>query len=138
MIDLGVHVIDLTRYLLGNPKPVSVYGATFYKMGDRRELKDKKGYVASSATGQEEFNVEDLASAMIRFDNGAVVSVEASYSLNIKEDEGKIELFGTKAGAKLDQSRCLSAIGRSFTCVGASHSGNAPAYFSISNARVRS
>ncbi|WP_195543407.1 Gfo/Idh/MocA family protein [Massiliimalia timonensis] len=102
LIDLGVHVIDLTRYLLGNPKPVSVYGATFYKMGDRRELKDKKGYVASSATGQEEFNVEDLASAMIRFDNGAVVSVEASYSLNIKEDEGKIELFGTKAGAKLD------------------------------------
>lgn len=39
---------------------------------------------------------------MIRYDNGAVVSVEASFSLNIKQDEGKIELFGTKAGAKLD------------------------------------
>ncbi|MEG0767822.1 MAG: Gfo/Idh/MocA family oxidoreductase, partial [Clostridia bacterium] len=38
----------------------------------------------------------------IRFDNGAVVSVEASFSLNIKEDRGTIELFGTKAGAKLD------------------------------------
>ena len=33
LIDLGVHVIDLTRYLCGNPKPVSVYGATFDKIG---------------------------------------------------------------------------------------------------------
>ena len=40
LIDLGVHVIDLTRYLMGNPKPVSVYGATFRKLGDRRGLKD--------------------------------------------------------------------------------------------------
>ncbi len=104
LIDLGVHVTDLTRYLLGNPKPVSVYGATFHKLGDRRELKDKKGYVASSSKGADKdvFNVEDLATAMIRYDNGSVVSIEASFSLNIKKDEGKIELFGTKAGAKLD------------------------------------
>ncbi len=32
--------------------------------------------------------------------------------------------------------RCLSAIGIKRTCSGASHSGNAPAYFSISRARV--
>ncbi len=102
LIDLGVHVIDLTRYIMGNPRPVSVYGATFHKLGDRRELKDQKEYVAASATGNEEFNVEDLASAMIRYDNGSVVSIEASFSLNIKKDEGKIEFFGTKAGAKLD------------------------------------
>ncbi len=104
LIDLGVHVTDLTRYLLGNPKPVSVYGATFHKLGDRRELNEKKGYVASSSKGADKdvFNVEDLATAMIRYDNGSVVSIEASFSLNIKKDEGKIELFGTKAGAKLD------------------------------------
>ena len=102
LIDLGVHVIDLTRYLLGNPKPVSVYGATFHKLGDRRELNDKKAYLATSNAGQDIFDVEDLATAMIRYDNGAVVSVEASFSLNIKQDEGKIQLFGTKAGAMLD------------------------------------
>ena len=38
---------------------------------------------------------------MIRFDNGLVLSVEASFSLNIKEPKGDIEFFGTKAGAKL-------------------------------------
>ena len=39
---------------------------------------------------------------MIRYDNGSVVSIEASFSLNIKHDEGKIQLFGTKAGAMLN------------------------------------
>ena len=43
LIDLGVHVIDLTRYLMGNPKPVSVYGATFHKLGDRAEVKRRDG-----------------------------------------------------------------------------------------------
>lgn len=38
---------------------------------------------------------------MIRFDNGAVLSVEAAFSLNIKNDTGTVELFGTKGGAKL-------------------------------------
>jgi predicted dehydrogenase len=104
LIDLGVHVIDLVRYLLGNPKPVSVYGATFQKLFDRRNVKDTVGYSSASRTANDICDVEDLASAMIRFDNGAVLSIEASFSLNLKKDEGKIELFGTKAGAKLDPS----------------------------------
>lgn len=102
LIDLGVHVIDLVRYLMGNPKPVSVYGATFQKLFDRNNLKDKKAYVSVSKSYNDICDVEDLATAMIRFDNGAVLSIEASFSLNTKSDEGKIELFGTKGGAKLD------------------------------------
>lgn len=102
LIDLGVHVIDLVRYLMGNPKPVSVYGATFQKLFDRKHLKDKAGYTAASATDNDICDVEDLVSALIRFDNGAVLSIEASFSLNIKKDQGKIELFGTKSGAKLE------------------------------------
>lgn len=102
LIDLGVHVIDLVRYLMGNPKPVSVYGATFSKLGERNELKDPIAYRSASATDHDVFDVEDFASALIRFDNNAVLSVETSYSLNIEKDVGKIELFGTKAGAVLD------------------------------------
>lgn len=102
LIDLGVHVIDLVRFLTGNPKPVSVYGATFHKLGDREGIKDKKAYVASSAKYMEKVcDVEDLATALVRFDNGLVLSVEASFALNLKEDKGEIELFGDKAGAKL-------------------------------------
>lgn len=102
LIDLGVHVIDLVRYLLGNPKPISVYGATFHKLADRKNIKGKKFYQSASASEHDICDVEDLATAMIRFDNGALLSIEASFSLNIKNDEGKIELFGTKGGAKLN------------------------------------
>ena len=102
LIDLGVHVIDLVRYLMGKPKAVSVYGATFHKLGDRRHIKDKLSYTSTGRSGEDICDVEDLASGMIRFDNGAVLHAEASFSLNIKNPEGKIELFGTKAGAKLD------------------------------------
>ena len=102
LIDLGVHVIDLSRYILGNPQPVSVYGATFTKLYDRKNIKSEKGYRSSGASEEDICDVEDFASAMIRFDNGAVLSVEAAFSLNLKKDEGKIEFFGTKGGAKLD------------------------------------
>lgn len=101
LIDLGVHVIDLVRYLLGNPKPISVYGVTFKKLLNRPNIKTAKDY-NSATEGDVICDVEDLASAMIRFDNGAVLSIEASFSLNIKKNEGKIELFGTKGGAKID------------------------------------
>jgi predicted dehydrogenase len=102
LIDLGVHVIDMVRYLAGNKKPVSVYGATFQKLLNRPNLKTPKGYYSASRSENDICNVEDLATAMIRFEDGFVMSVEASFSLNIKNGSGAIELFGTKGGAKLD------------------------------------
>lgn len=103
LIDLGVHVIDLVRYLQGNPKPVSVYGATFQKLLNRPGIKEGKvGYKSTGAGQKDVCNVEDLASAMIRLENGAVIQIEAAFSLNMKKDKGDIEMFGTKAGALLD------------------------------------
>lgn len=100
MIDLGVHVIDLVRFLMNKPKAVSVTGATFGKLGTRSNIKQEKGYVAADAG--DVFDVEDMAVAMVKFDTGAVLHVETSFSLNIKKDVGDIELFGSKSGAKLD------------------------------------
>lgn len=45
--------------------------------------------------------MEDMATALIRFENGAVLSLETSYSLNLKSDKGDMEFFGTRGGAKL-------------------------------------
>ncbi|MBO7358794.1 MAG: Gfo/Idh/MocA family oxidoreductase [Clostridia bacterium] len=104
LIDLGVHVIDLVRYLMGNPQPVSVFGATFDKLKDRPGIKSlAAGYTAADA-GREKpkFDVEDLATALVRFDNGAVLHVEAAFSMYIPHDKGIIELYGTKSGAVLD------------------------------------
>ena len=102
LIDLGVHVIDLTRYLMGNPKPVSVYGATFRKLGNRSGLKEGVAYLYVYLLKEDLCDVEDLAAALVRYDNGAVLSVEASFCLNLKKDVGKVELFGTRGGMCLD------------------------------------
>ena len=99
LIDLGVHVIDFVRYAMGNPKPVSVYAVTAEKLGNRANLKTEPPYLASDHVKGEKCDVEDLACGMIRFDNGAVLNVETSFSLNIEKNEGKIELFGDKGGA---------------------------------------
>jgi predicted dehydrogenase len=100
LIDLGVHVIDLVRFLMDKPKAVSVTGATFNKLGSRSHIKHVSDYSAKDAA--DVFDVEDMSVAMIRFDNGSVLNVETSFSLNIKKDSGNIELFGTKSGAKLN------------------------------------
>ena len=103
LIDLGVHVIDLARYLAGCPKPVSAYGATFANLGLNRASGGAVQYATdTSASVKFKHDVEDFATALVRFDNGFVLSVEASFNLNVKNDIGTIELYGTKAGVKID------------------------------------
>ncbi len=103
LIDLGVHVMDLVRYLAGCPKPISAYGVTYNNLGPDRAsgAKSNLGYESNQSKSKYKFDVEDFTSAMIRFDNGMVLTVEASFNLNIKEDRADIELFGTKGGTKI-------------------------------------
>lgn len=101
LIDLGVHVIDLVRYLAGRPKPTGAYGVTYNNLGCDR-ASGVTGWVSTSSGGKFGYDVEDFASALIRFESGLTLQVEASFNLNIKNDTGSIELFGTRSGAKLD------------------------------------
>ncbi|MBQ7347316.1 MAG: Gfo/Idh/MocA family oxidoreductase [Clostridia bacterium] len=101
LIDLGVHSIDLVRYLLGKPRVTSVYGATFHKLGNRPNVKTPKSYVSASATDHDICDCEDLATATVRFDNGSVLSIEMSFSLNVAKEENSVQLFGTKGGVKM-------------------------------------
>ncbi len=87
LIDLGVHFIDLSMWLMGNPKPISVVGATYNKF-------------ASKVT-QGTFDVEDLATGFIRFDNGATLQIEFSWASNIEAEANFIELRGSEAGFNL-------------------------------------
>ena len=89
LIDLGVHRIDLALWFMGVPKPISVSASTYNPIGSRLAAEQNKT-----------FDVEDLAAAFIRFDNGATLIAEASWAANIKEREMiKTQLYGTKAGA---------------------------------------
>lgn len=100
LIDLGVHVIDLARYLSGNPKPVSVYGVTYDNLGPNRAGGGESAWSIDSDS-EHPYNVEDLVSAMIKFDNGFTLHAEASFNLNVKRDTGDIQLFGTKSGIRI-------------------------------------
>lgn len=98
LIDLGVHMIDLTMWLMGNPKPVAVTGCTYSKFG----ANDVSDSVDSNFGEKKEagtFDVEDLAMGFIRFENGACMQIEFSWASNIEKQQRFFELRGTKAGA---------------------------------------
>ena len=99
LIDLGVHMIDLAIWLMGNPTPVSVSGATFCKFADT-ESSDSVNSQFGDAVAGGVFDVEDLAMGFIRFDNGAVLQIEFSWASNVKAEHRFVELRGTKAGLK--------------------------------------
>ena len=99
LIDLGVHMIDLAVWLMGNPTPVAVSANTYTKFADN-DTSDSENSKFGDAKSQGTFDVEDLAMGMIRFDNGAVLQIEFSWASNIKEENRFVELRGTKAGLK--------------------------------------
>ena len=97
LIDLGVHMIDLAIWLMGNPTPVAVSGNTFRYFANSNtsdSVHSKFGDAKNAGT----FDVEDLAMGMIRFDNGAMLQIEFSWASNIKQENRFVELRGSKAG----------------------------------------
>lgn len=101
LIDLGVHVMDLVRYLAGCPKPVEAFGVTYNNLGLGRAKGEPKAW-HSSTKGNFKYDVEDFCSAMVRFDNGLTLVLETSFNLNLKKDTGYVDIFGTKAGAHME------------------------------------
>ena len=103
LIDLGVHVIDLSRYLMGLHQPVSVYGATFNKLGYKDNVKGVFRYHPVDFDPKNNIcDVEDSAIALVRFDNGAILHVECSFVQNLKEGITSLEMYGTKGGAVVE------------------------------------
>ncbi|CAN5473539.1 Gfo/Idh/MocA family oxidoreductase [soil metagenome] len=95
LIDIGVHILDVTLAMMGYPKPVSVFGRTWDVLGKNPEL-----YNGFGDYDRSKFTVEDAAVAQIKFDNGSVVTLESSFMLN-GPDVWETQLYGTKAGAIL-------------------------------------
>ncbi|MDR1000173.1 MAG: Gfo/Idh/MocA family oxidoreductase [Clostridiales bacterium] len=98
VIDIGVHCIDRTWYLMGCPRPVRVSASTSYRIGDY-QTKGVSRWVAldSDVTA---FDTEDSASGVIHFENGASMLFEVSWAINLPNEEVSF-IAGTKAGAKL-------------------------------------
>ena len=101
VIDLGVHVIDLTRYLMGKPKALSVFASTDDRLKNRPNLKTNVGWTPRDAKKDDVYDVEDFAVAMIKYEGGKTTLLETSYSLN-GEAVTRKELYGTKGGMNLN------------------------------------
>ncbi|CAM3395539.1 MULTISPECIES: Gfo/Idh/MocA family protein [Paenibacillus] len=101
LIDIGVHVIDLCWYMMGRPKPVAVSANTYRKLGNRSNVRNLSFYKAADYDAEKN-TVEDMANAMIRFENGASLLVDVSFTLHAKDNQQSVKLYGDKGGFEID------------------------------------
>jgi predicted dehydrogenase len=96
LIDIGTHALDLTFWAMDNWKPKRVSGSVYAK------LRDNTDGNAWGPWDPAAYQVEDSAFAFIHMENGATVSLEASWILNrIRPREAAATLCGTKGGAEI-------------------------------------
>lgn len=98
MIDIGVHGIEMAHYVMGSPKPVAATGMTWTFHGN------KPSNVVSQWPNWDykTYTVEDMAIGHIRFENGAVLHIEASFVAHVEKDVWGFEILGTKGGGRWD------------------------------------
>ncbi|MEK3885444.1 Gfo/Idh/MocA family oxidoreductase [Paenibacillus sp. PL2-23] len=101
LIDIGVHVIDLCWYMMGRPKPTAVSANTYRKLGNRSNIQNLSFYKAADYDSSKN-TIEDMANALIRFENGASLMVDVSFTLHAKKDEMSVRLYGDKGGMEID------------------------------------
>jgi len=97
-IDIGVHILDLTLWMMGNPEPVSVTGVA------RRELaRNPKVFGRWPRRGPipQGMDVEEMAMAFVRFETGATLVFEISWLLHHDTDGEDMQmwLYGRDGGS---------------------------------------
>ncbi len=97
-IDIGVHILDLTLWFMGNPNPVAVSGVA------RKEIANQRGAFTGMGGGArmpKKMDVEDFAAAFVRFENGATLIIEVSWLLHhdTQGEDMQMWLYGTKGGS---------------------------------------
>jgi len=98
LIDIGVHVIEMAHYVMGQPRPIAAAGNVWTYMGN------KPSKVASMWPNwdHKSYTVEDMAIGQIRFENGAIMQIEAMFAGHIKEDVWNFTLAGDRGGCQWD------------------------------------
>lgn len=95
LIDIGTHALDLTLWMMDNYRPKYCLGSTYHKLNQQQETGNAWGDWDPA-----QFTVEDSAFGMVVMENGATVSVEAAWAINMADTrEATTLLCGTKGGA---------------------------------------
>ncbi len=99
-IDIGVHILDLTLWFMGNPRPVAVTGVARAELAHQKDMFSNMGGAIPDA-----FDVEDFAAAFVRFENGATLIIEVSWLLHhdVRGEDMQMWLYGTQGGSHWPQ-----------------------------------
>jgi predicted dehydrogenase len=108
-IDIGVHVLDLTLWLLGHPQPVAVSGVAKQTLANRRPI-FSTWRLHQNLPMPKDFDVEDFAAAFIRFDTGATMVLEVSWFMHhdTEVEDMQIWLYGMDGGCHWPKAEFLS------------------------------
>jgi predicted dehydrogenase len=90
--DIGAHVIDLARYLVGEIDKVSAASETFVK---KRPLEAKKGVRAR-------VDVDDAVAVIGKFRNGALLNFEATRFAHGRKNQLAFEINGSSGSIAFD------------------------------------
>jgi predicted dehydrogenase len=106
-IDIGVHILDLTLWLMGHPKPVTVSGVSRVELAHHKDSFTSWGRLPVP----QDVDVEDFAAAFVRFDTGATLILEVSWLLhhNATGEDARVWLYGTEGGCEWPQANFMSA-----------------------------
>lgn len=94
LMDIGVHMLDATLWMLGYPEVSSVRGEIQAVHGPRGRGLGGWG-VERHETGV--FDVEDFAALHLRLKDGGLVTTEVSWAFHGR-DEHRVQIVGTESG----------------------------------------
>lgn len=86
MADMGIHAIDTTRFLLGDPPPKSVY--------------------ARIGTYYQDFDVDDTGTVIVNWENGVTSYIESGWRQpHVDAPQAATQLYGTRGFGQLYPTR---------------------------------
>jgi predicted dehydrogenase len=102
LMDLGVHMLDIVLYLLGEPQVRTTTAATYAEFGPRGRGGSVSTIMSKSGVADGEFDVEDLSTAFLRLSSGATLLLECSWAQWVPEDLCYVTVYGADGGAGIE------------------------------------
>ena len=106
LFDIGTHALDLSLWMMDNYRPKYCVGTMYHKLNRDTDQGNIWG-----DWDPEKYTAEDSAFGFVVMENGATVTLEASWALNILDAREAITtVCGTKAGADMRDGLRINGI----------------------------
>jgi predicted dehydrogenase len=103
--DIGAHIVDLSQFLLGGISEVVGMTETFIKERPLEEASAGGGLLASGGAETGEVTVDDAAAFLVRFENGAMGTFEATRFAAGRRNKNAFEINGSKGSVAFNLER---------------------------------